>query len=192
MSKKDAEEKEDNLAKDLLETRTILISGAVDSKLTEKIVKQLLLLEQKDPEKEIIILINSPGGEIYSGYAIFDMMKFISCPVSTVVIGLAASMGSILSLAGDDGRRFALPKARIMIHQPLLTGAEGQTTDLEIHSKQILKTRQEIAELYSAISGKTVKQVIKDLDRDHWLTSEEALEYGLIDKIISNRSELEA
>ncbi|MBU2514591.1 ATP-dependent Clp protease proteolytic subunit [bacterium] len=190
LSKKNNEEKDEPLAKELLDTRTIIISSSVDSQLTDKIIKQLLLLEKKDPKKEIIILINSPGGEIYSGYAIFDMMKFISCPITTVVIGLAASMGSILSLGGDDGKRFAFPKSRIMIHQPLLTGAEGQTTDLEIHSKQILKTRQEIAELYAEKTSKPVKQILKDMDRDHWLTADEALEYGLIDKIVSSRSDL--
>lgn len=189
LCKENNEEKEDSLSKELLDTRTIVISGSVDSKLTDKIVKQLLLLEKKDPEGEIILMINSPGGEVHSGYAIFDMMKFISCPVTTVVIGLAASMGSILSLGGDDGKRFAFPKARIMIHQPLLTGAEGQTTDLEIHSKQILKTRQEIAELYAEKTSKSVKQILKDMDRDHWMTSEEAVKYGLIDKIISSRKD---
>lgn len=190
LNKKNDEEKEDSFSKDLMETRTIVISGTVDSKLTDKIVKQLLVLEQKDPEKNITIFINSPGGEVYSGYAIFDMMKLISCPVTTVVMGLAASMGSILSLGGDDGKRFALPNAGIMIHQPLLSGAEGQTTDLEIHSRQILKSRENIAKLYAEKTGKTVKKILKDLDRDHWLSAQEAEEYGLIDKVIKDRSEL--
>lgn len=105
-------------------------------------------------------------------------------------MGLAASMGSILSLVGDDGKRYALPNARIMIHQPLLTGAEGQTTDLEIHSKQILKSRKEIAQMYADVTGKTVNQTIKDIDRDNWLTANEAVKYGLIDKVITHRAEI--
>ncbi len=190
LSKKAEEEKDNSFANELMETRTIIISGSVDSKLTDKIVKQLLILEKKDPKKKITIFINSPGGELHSGFAIYDMMKMISCPITTVVMGLAASMGSILSLAGDDGKRYAFPNARIMIHQPLLMGAEGQTTDLEIHSEQILKSRKEIAALYAEKSGKSIEETIKDIDRDNWLTAKEAVKYGLIDKIITKRSQL--
>ena len=190
MGEKETEEKEDSFANKLMEIRTVLISGSVDSKMSDKVIKQLLLLEKEDEKADIKVLINSPGGEMHSGYAIFDMLKFISCPITTVVVGLAASMGSVLSLAGDKKRKLALPNAKIMIHQPLLMGAEGQTTDLEIHSKQILKARQELAELYAEQSGKTVNQIIKDMDRDHWLTAEEAVKYGLIDNIISSRDEL--
>ncbi len=190
MSKKDNEEKDDSLANELFETRTIIISSSVDSKLADRIIKNLLILEKKDPDKEIKVLINSPGGELYSGFAIYDMMKMISCPISTIVMGMAASMGSILSLCGDDGKRFALPNSMIMIHQPILTGAEGQTTDLEIHSKQILKSRKKIAEMYAKVTGKTTTQILKDIDRDHWLTAEEAVKYGLIDKIVQSRSDL--
>ena len=189
MSKKDSEEKNDSFENELLETRTIIISGSVDSKLTDKIIKQLLVLEKKAPEKKIKCLINSPGGEIYSGFAIFDIMRIISCPITTIVMGLAASMGSILSLAGDKGKRLALPNSKIMIHQPLLTGAEGQATDLEIHSKQILKSRKQIAEMYSEVTGKPVTRILKDMDRDHWLTAEEAVKYGLIDKIATKKSD---
>jgi ATP-dependent Clp protease protease subunit len=178
------------LSKKLLETRTIVVSGSVDSKLTDKVIQQLLILERMDPKKGITLLINSPGGEIHSGFAIYDMMKFIPCPITTVVIGLAASMGSILSLVGDDERRFALPNAKIMIHQPLLSGAEGQTTDLEIHSRQIINHRNEIAELYAEKTGKPIKQIIKDMDRDHWLTAKEAVKFGLINRVIASRSEL--
>lgn len=190
LNKKAEEEKGDSLADELMETRSIIISGSVDSKLTDKIVKQLLVLEKKDPKKRVTLYINSPGGEVYSGFAIFDMMKMISCPITTVVMGLAASMGSILSLGGDDGKRFAFPNARIMIHQPLLNEAEGQITDLEIHSQQILKTREEIAALYSEKTGKSIAETLKDMDRDHWLTAQEAVDYGLIDKIITKRSQL--
>jgi ATP-dependent Clp protease protease subunit len=190
MSKKENEEKDEGLSQKLFDTRTIIISSSVDSKLADKIVKQLLIMEQMDPKAEIKIMINSPGGEIYSGFAIFDTAKFISCPITTIVMGLAASMGSVLSLVGDDGRRFALPNARILIHQPLLMGAEGAATDLEIQSRQIIKTRKLLADLYAQKTGKTSAQILKDLDRDNWMTAEEALKYGLIDRIITNRSEL--
>ena len=190
MAEKDTEEKDDSFAKKLLEIRTVMISGSVDSKMSDKVTTQLLVLEKEDPKAEIKVFINSPGGEMHSGYAIYDMLNFVSCPITTVVIGLAASMGSVLSLAGDKKRKLALPNAKIMIHQPLLMGAEGQTTDLEIHSKQIIKSRQNLAELYAEVSGKTANQILKDMDRDHWLTAEEAVKYGLIDKIISSRAEL--
>ena len=190
MSKKENNEKDEGLSQKLLETRTIVISDSVDSKLADKIVRQLLIMEQMDPKAEIKIMINSPGGEIYSGFAIYDMAKFITCPITTIVMGLAASMGSVLSLVGDDGRRFALPNARILIHQPLLMGAEGAATDLEIQSRQIIKTRKMLADLYAKKTGKTSAQILKDLDRDNWMTAEEALKYGLIDKIITQRSEL--
>ncbi|MDT8447800.1 MAG: ATP-dependent Clp protease proteolytic subunit [bacterium] len=174
----------------LLETRSIVISSQVDSKLADRCIKQILTLEQMDPDKEILVYINSPGGEINSGFAIFDMLKFVSCPITTIVSGLAASMGSVLSLVGDEGRRFALPNAQVMIHQPLLTQAQGSITDLEIHSKQILKTREKLAGMYAEVTGKTIKRILKDMDRDHWLTAEDAKEYGLIDKVIKSRSEL--
>jgi ATP-dependent Clp protease, protease subunit len=190
MSKKEKEEKENGFSQKLMETRTIVISGSVDGKLADKVVAQLLILEQTDPKAEIKILINSPGGEIYSGLAIFDMAKFISCPITTVVMGLAASMGSVLSLVGDDGRRFALPNSRVLIHQPLLMGAEGAATDLEIQSKQIIKTRKLLAIMYAEKTGKTVAHILKDMDRDYWMTADEALKYGLIDKVIASRSEL--
>ena len=188
--KQEEEEKEDNLSMKMLETRSIVISDAVDSKLADKVIKQILLLEQLDGDKEIKVFINSPGGEVNSGYAIFDMLKFVTCPITTIVSGLAASMGSVLSLVGDDGKKYALPNAKIMIHQPLLQGAQGNVTDLEIHSKQILKTRERLATMYAKVTGKTVKQILKDMDRDHWLTADEALKYGLIDKVITNRKDL--
>lgn len=188
--KKQEEEKDESLSQQLLDTRTIIISDSVDSKLADKVIQQILLLEKLDPKGEIKILINSPGGEVHSGFAIYDMLKFVSCPITTVVIGLAASMGSILSLVGDDGRRFILPNAKVMIHQPLLQGAEGQTTDLEIHSRQILKTRQLIAEMYAQKANKEMSQILDNMDRDYWMSASEAVEYGLIDKIIDSRSQL--
>ncbi|MDH5559367.1 MAG: ATP-dependent Clp protease proteolytic subunit, partial [Deltaproteobacteria bacterium] len=191
MNDKNSKEKEDPLLDKLLETRSIIISTSVDSKLAEKIIKQILILEQMDPKAEIKVFINSPGGEIYSGFAIFDCLKFVQCPITTIVAGLAASMGSILSLVGDKGRKFAFPNARIMIHQPLLGGVQGQATDLEIHSKQIIKTRAKLADMYADITGKPSKQILKDMERDNWLDADEAMNYGLIDRIITTRSELE-
>lgn len=189
MSKKENEEKEDSISQKLLESRSIIISGSVDSKMADTVIKQLIVLEQMDSKAEIKLFINSPGGEINSGFAIFDMLKLVTCPITTLVIGLAASMGSVLSLAGENGKRYALPNAKIMIHQPLLTGAEGQISDLEIHSKEIIKTRNLLAELYAQETGKTIKQILKDMDRDHWFTADEAVKYGLLDKVISKRSE---
>ncbi|MCP4295695.1 MAG: ATP-dependent Clp protease proteolytic subunit [Proteobacteria bacterium] len=184
------EEKDESLSQKLLETRTIVISGAVDGKMADQIIKQLLVLESMDAKAEIRIIINSPGGEIQSGFAIYDMLHFIECPVVTIVAGLAASMGSILSLSGDKGKKYAFPHAKIMIHQPLLTGAQGTTIDLEIHSEQIIKTRKLLADLYAKKTGKTAKQILKDMERDHWLTAKESLDYGLIDKVINKRSDL--
>lgn len=191
MSKKENEEKDDVLTQKLLDTRTIVISGSIDSKLADRSVRQLLIMEQMDPEREIKFMINSPGGEIYSGFAIFDMARYVACPITTIVMGLAASMGSVLALVADESRRLALPHARFMIHQPLLTGAEGQITDLEIQSRQILKTRKELAELYAGKTGKTPTQILKDMDRDHWMTADEAVTYGLIDRVIRDKSDLE-
>ncbi len=190
MSKKESEETENFLSKQLLETRTIIISDSIDNELSDTVIKQALLLEKLDARKEIKVLINSHGGEVYSGYAIYDVLHFISCPITTIVIGLAASMGSILSQVGVKGKRLALPNARIMIHQPLLQRAEGQTTDLEIHSRQILKLREELAELYACKTGQDMKKILKDMDRDYWMTAEESLAYGLIDKIITTREGL--
>ena len=190
LEKEKDEKPKDDLAEKLLETRTIVISGSVDSKLADKVITQFLLLEANKPDEEIKIFINSPGGEVYSGYAIFDMAEFITCPITTIVMGFAASMGSVLSLAGDEDRKFCLPNAKIMIHQPLLGSVQGQPTDLAIHAEQILETKRRIASLYSETTGKDVEIILKDMDRDHWLTSQEALEYGLIDKIVLERKDI--
>ena len=180
----------DKALEKLLQTRTLVISEAVDSKLAKNVVRQILMLESEDPKKEIKVFINSPGGEINSGFAIYDMLGFVSCPVTTLVIGLAASMGSILSLAGNENRVFCLSNAKIMIHQPLLTGAQGTASDLEIHSNEIIKTKHHIADLYSAKTGKTQKKILADMNRDKWFNAKEAVEYGLIDKILTRRKEL--
>ena len=150
----------------------------------------MVLLEQEGDDQPLTVFINSPGGEIFSGFAIFDMLNFISCPVTTIVTGFAASMGSILSLAADKGRRYAMPQAKIMIHQPLLMGDQGRATECEIQAREILKTRDHLVKLYSEQTGKSREEIKKALDRDNWCTAEEALEYGLIDKVVHTRSEI--
>ena len=192
MSKESNEENEEleGMASKLLKSRTVVISQQVDAKLTAKVLSQLVLLEQEGPEEPITVFINSPGGEIFSGFAIFDMLNFISCPVTTIVTGFAASMGSILSLAADKGRRFSMPQAKIMIHQPLLMGYQGRASECEIQAREILKTRDHLVNLYAEQTGKSKKEIKKALDRDNWFSAEEALEYGLIDTVIHSRSEL--
>ncbi|MBC8258156.1 MAG: ATP-dependent Clp protease proteolytic subunit [SAR324 cluster bacterium] len=193
MTKEKNEENEeiDSIAAKLLRSRTVIISQQVDSKLSAKVLSQLVLLEQEGQEKPVTVFINSPGGEIFSGFAIYDMLNFISCPVTTIVTGFAASMGSILSLAADEGRRFAMPQAKIMIHQPLLMGYQGRASECEIQAREILKTRDHLVKLYSEKTGKGQDEIKKALDRDNWFTAEEALAYGLLDRVIHSRSELE-
>ena len=192
MSKeKNKENKEmEDLASKLLKSRTVVISQQVDAELTAKVLSQLVLLEQDGHEEPVTVFINSPGGEIFSGFAIFDMLNFIACPVTTIVTGFAASMGSILSMAADKGRRFAMPQAKIMIHQPLLMGYQGRASECEIQAREILKTRDHLVKLYSEQTGKSREEIKKALDRDNWFTAEEALEYGLLDKVVHSRSEL--
>ena len=191
----DSKQKDDNgdmngMSAKLLKSRTVIISQQVNSELSAKVLNQLVLLEQEDPKLGITVFINSPGGEIFSGFAIFDMLKFIECPITTVVTGFAASMGSVLSLAADEGRRFAMPQAKIMIHQPMLMGYQGRAADCEIQAKEILKTRDHLINLYSEQTGKDYEEIKQAIDRDNWFTSEEAMEFGLLDRIVKNRSEL--
>ena len=190
MEKEEESQEMDNLASKLLKSRTVVISQQVDAKLTSKVLSQLVLLEQEGNDQPITVFINSPGGEIFSGFAIFDMLNFISCPVTTIVTGFAASMGSILSLAADKGCRYAMPQAKIMIHQPLLMGYQGRATECEIQAREILKTRDHLVKLYAEQTGKSREEIKKALDRDNWFTAEEALEYGLIDKVVHTRSEI--
>ncbi len=180
----------DFITSKLLKSRSVVISQQVDSKLSEKVLSQIVLLEQEGGELPITVFINSPGGEIFSGFAIFDMLKFVSCPVTTIVTGFAASMGSVLSLAADKGRRFAMPQSKIMIHQPLLMGYQGRASECEIQAREILKTRDHLVSLYSDQTGKSHDDIKKALDRDNWFTAKEALDYGLLDKVVHSRSEL--
>ena len=189
------EKKEENselngMSAKLLKARTIIISQQINAELTAKVLNQLVLLEQEDSKAAITVFINSPGGEIFSGFAIFDMLRFIECPVTTVVTGFAASMGSILVLAADEGRRFAMPQAKIMIHQPMLMGYQGRAADCEIQAREILKTRDHIINLYTEKTGHDYEEIKQAIDRDNWFTTEEALEFGLLDKMVRSRSEL--
>ena len=188
--KNDEETGSDFITSKLLKSRSVVISQQVDSKLSEKVLSQIVLLEQEGGELPITVFINSPGGEIFSGFAIFDMLKFVSCPVTTIVTGFAASMGSVLSLAADKGRRFAMPQSKIMIHQPLLMGYQGRASECEIQAREILKTRDHLVSLYSDQTGKSHDEIKKALDRDNWFTAKEALDYGLLDKVVHSRSEL--
>lgn len=176
----------------LLEKRRIFLSDGVDSDSAKDIIRKLWYLEALGPGKPILFVINSPGGSVDSGFAIWDQIKLISSPVITLVTGLAASMGSLLSLVSGKGKRLATPNARIMIHQPLIGGViRGQATDLEIQAKEMLKTRAIIVEIYSEATGKDKKAIEKAIDRDNWMTAQEALEFGLIDKIVTSMKDVE-
>jgi ATP-dependent Clp protease protease subunit len=181
----------DKIEQALLDARRIFLSDAVDQDSAQEIIKKLWYLELKDPGKPITFVISSPGGSVDAGFAIWDQVKMITSPVTTVVTGLAASMGSILSLCAAKGRRFATPNARIMIHQPSIGGViKGQATDLEIQAREILKTRSKLVNVYMESTGKDYETIDLAIDRDNWLSVEEAIEFGLLDKIINNYSEL--
>ena len=172
----------------LLNDRIIMLSDQVNDTTASLVVAQLLFLESQDTEKDIALYINSPGGSITSGMAIYDTMQYIKCDVSTICIGMAASMGAFLLAAGAKGKRFALPNSEIMIHQPLISGGlSGQCTDIKIHSDHLLRTRQKMNELLALNTGKPIEQVQADTERDNYMTAQEALEYGLIDKVIEKR-----
>ena len=181
-------EKQDN-NETLLKTRSILISGEIDKKMAEKVVSQLLLLEAENDDP-IKVFIDSPGGDVDSAYAIFDMIRFVKPKVIMVAMGLAASAGALILLAGNKENRFGFPNSHYLIHQPL-SGVRGVATEIEIHAKEIEKTRQKINALIAQETGKSLQQVEKDTDRDYWMSAEEAKEYGLISKIISKRDQLD-
>jgi len=172
----------------LLKDRIIFLGEEVNSTSASIVVAQLLFLEAEDPEKDIHLYINSPGGEITSGMAIYDTMQYIKCDVSTVCIGMAASMGAFLLAGGAKGKRYALPNAEIMIHQPL-GGARGQATDIEISAKHILATKERLNKILAANTGQDFETVAADTERDNWKTAQEAMEYGLIDAVISSHSD---
>jgi len=172
----------------LLKDRIIFLSEDVNHVTASLVVAQLLFLESEDPDKEIAFYINSPGGSITDGMAIFDTINYIKCPVSTICVGLAASMGAFLLAAGTKGRRFATPNAEIMIHQPLISGGlSGQTTEIKIHADHMVKTREKLNKILSERTGKPLDQIEKDTERDNFMTAQQALEYGLIDEILDHR-----
>jgi len=170
----------------LLKERVVFIVGQVEDYMANLIVAQLLFLESENPDKDINVYINSPGGSVTAGMAIYDTMQFIKPKVNTVCIGQAASMGALLLTAGAEGKRFALPHARIMIHQPL-GGFQGQATDIDIHAREILRIREELNEIMAKHSGQKLKKVAEDTERDNFMSAEEAKEYGLIDDVIERR-----
>ena len=173
----------------LLNDRIIFLSDEVNDATASLVVAQMLFLESQDPDKDIYFYINSPGGSVTAGMAIYDTMKFIRCDVSTICIGLAASMGAFLLSAGTKGKRIALPHSEIMIHQPS-GGARGQASDIKIQADLILRTRKTLNELLAEHTGQTVKQIEKDTERDHFMTAEEALAYGIVDQVKSHRGEI--
>ena len=174
----------------LLEDRIIVLSDQVNDQTASLVVAQLLYLESQDAEKDISLYINSPGGSISSGFAIYDTMNYIKCDVSTICVGMAASMGAFLLSAGAKGKRFALPNSEILIHQPLIGGEHGvtgQATEIKIVADNIIKTREKLNRILAENTGKSIEQVALDTERDNYMTAVEALEYGLIDKVITKR-----
>ena len=173
----------------LLKDRIIFLSEDVNPTTASLVIAQLLFLESEDPEKEISFYINSPGGSITDGMGIVDTMNYIKCPVTTICVGMAASMGAVLLACGTKGKRFATPNSEILIHQPLIMGGgiSGQTTEIKIHADQMVKTRQKLNHILSEVTGQSLEQIEKDTERDHYMTAKEALEYGLIDGIMDKR-----
>ena len=172
----------------LLKDRIIFLSEEVNHVTASLVVAQLLFLESEDPDKEIYLYINSPGGSITDGMAIVDTINYIKCPVSTICIGMAASMGAVLLASGAKGKRLATPNAEILIHQPLISGGlAGQTTEIKIHADHMVKTREKLNKLLSEKTGQDLETIEKDTERDNYMTAEEALKYGLIDEIIEKR-----
>jgi ATP-dependent Clp protease protease subunit len=175
----------------LLRERIIFLGTAIDDHVASLTVAQLIFLEAEDPEKDIFLYINSPGGSVTAGLAIYDTMKYIKPAVATICVGMAASMGAVLLAGGASGKRNSLPHAKIMIHQPWVGGLQGQTSDIEIHAKEMVKTRDTLYNILAEHTGKTNEQLTKDCDRDYFLTADEAKEYNLIDNIFIKRASLD-
>ena len=172
----------------LLKDRIMFVGTAIDSDVANLIIAQLLFLEAEDPTKDIVMYINSPGGSVSAGLAIYDTMKYVKPDISTVVMGMAASFGAVLLAGGTKGKRLALPNAKVMIHQPLTEGIGGQTTEVDIYAREMLKTRDRLNQILAADSGQTVEQIAKDTERDNFMTATEAKQYGLIDAIIERNT----
>jgi ATP-dependent Clp protease protease subunit len=173
----------------LLKDRIILLGSPVTDDVANSIIAQMLFLEMENPEKDISIYINSPGGSVSAGLAIYDIMQFVKCDISTVCIGMAASMGAFLLSAGAKGKRIVLPNSRVMIHQPLIMGGgiQGQASDIEIHAKEIIKTKHRLTEILSKHTGQEYDTLSKAMDRDNYMTAEEAKSFGLVDKVVDSR-----
>ena len=171
----------------LLRERIVFLVGPVNDMTANLVVAQMLFLESENPDKDIFLYINSPGGSVSAGLSVFDTMNFIKPDVSTLCMGMAASMGSFLLMAGAKGKRIALPNAKIMIHQPS-GGAQGQATDIEIHAREIIKTREQLNRIYADRTGQTIEKITSDMERDYYMSPEEALSYGLIDQVIAKRA----
>lgn len=170
----------------LLKDRIIFVSGTIGTEMANTVVAQLLFLEKENPKEDIQMFINSYGGEITAGMAIIDTMNYVKCDISTIAVGLAASMGTVLLVSGTKGKRFALPNSKIHIHQPI-GGVQGQASDIAIEAEEIIKTREVLYKILANMTGKTLKQIEKDADRDKYFTAKEAQEYGIIDKVIKKR-----
>lgn len=170
----------------LLKDRVIFLGGEVEDNMANLVIAQMLFLEAEDPDKDIRLFINSPGGSVTAGMAIYDTMQYICCDVSTICMGMAASMGAFLLLAGTEGKRSALPNSEIMIHQPA-GGTQGQAVDIAIHAKRILRTRDEINRIISERTGQPLAKVAQDTDRDYFMSAEEAKEYGIVDQVMAKR-----
>ena len=175
----------------LLKERLIFIVGPVEDHMANLIVAQLLYLESENPDKDIQLYINSPGGSVTAGLSIYDTMQFVSCDISTICIGQAASMGALLLAGGANGKRYALPHSRIMVHQPS-AGFQGQATDIEIHAKEVLELKRRLNVIMARHTGQTVKQIEADLERDNFMSGEDAVKYGLIDTLLESRTEMPA
>ena len=171
----------------LLRERIIFLGTGVDDHVASVVIAQLLFLEAEDHEKDIHLYVNSPGGSVSAGLAIYDTMQYIKPEVSTICVGMAASMGAVLLAGGADKKRYALPHSKIMIHQPWIGGLQGQTTDIEIHAREMVKTRDKLYAILSKHTGKSTEQIMKDCDRDYYLTAEESVDYKLIDEIMDRR-----
>jgi ATP-dependent Clp protease protease subunit len=175
----------------LLKDRLIFIVGPVEDQMANLIVAQLLYLESENPEKDVQLYINSPGGSVTAGLSIYDTMQFVNCDVSTICIGQAASMGALLLGGGTQGKRFALPHSRIMVHQPS-AGFQGQATDIDIHAREVLELKRRLNEIMAKSTGQKVETIEKDLERDNFMSGEAAVKYGLIDTVLGNRAEMSA
>lgn len=171
----------------LLKDRIVFLGSAIDDNVANLIVAQMLFLESEDPKKDINLYINSPGGSVYAGMAIYDTMRYVKPAISTICVGLAASFGAVLLAAGEKGKRFALPNSRIMLHQPA-GGAHGQAVDIEIHAREILKIRETLNEILANHTGQSVETISRDTDRDFFMSAEDTKKYGLIDDILTQRS----